>query len=77
MQPPQGDLDALRKVTAQSGRSVSDLARDAIQKVVLTSCVLWARFSASSRPLWNNGLIVDNRAWIALALSKDLYAPIE
>jgi len=34
--PPQGrELDALRKAAARSGRSVAELVRDAIRKVVL------------------------------------------
>ena len=32
---PKEDLDALRKAAARSGRSVSDLVREAIRKVVL------------------------------------------
>ena len=32
---PKEELDALRKAAARSGRSVADLVRDAIRKVVL------------------------------------------
>ncbi|MSQ50875.1 MAG: CopG family transcriptional regulator [Betaproteobacteria bacterium] len=32
---PKEDLDALRKTAARSGRSVADLVREAIRKVVL------------------------------------------
>ena len=32
---PKEELDALRKTAARSGRSIADLIRDAIRKVVL------------------------------------------
>jgi hypothetical protein len=32
---PKEELDALRKAAARSGRSIADLVRDAIRKVVL------------------------------------------
>jgi len=32
---PKEDLDALRKAAARSGRSVADLVREAVRKVVL------------------------------------------
>lgn len=34
---PKEELDALRKAAARSGRSVADLVREAIRKVVLKS----------------------------------------
>lgn len=32
---PKEDLDALRKAAARSGRSVADLVREAVRKVIL------------------------------------------
>jgi plasmid stability protein len=47
---PKKELDALRKAAARSGRSVAEMVREAIRKVVLKSPV------AGPVALWNGAL---------------------